>query len=209
MDKLLEFIVAYVKDLFSVTDKNKKINKFQISFSALLLVFLAFISFLWFLDWWNNEVLKDYAVFSFYTSIIMIIMFIIGFWWYIKWEEENNVRKFSSKISRIKDIISYEYQYKNILVLSKLKNKYEFNLWIDEKDKDFWQLYIFFPRYKTNQLREKLLNLEWSPLVLNDNFSDDSLVYKIGFEDNDLDDKWDKIIKKINDIKDIIEKNLD
>jgi hypothetical protein len=139
----------------------------------------------------------------------MIIMFIIGFWWYIKWEEENNVRKFSSKISRIKDIISYEYQYKNILVLSKLKNKYEFNLWIDEKDKDFWQLYIFFPRYKTNQLREKLLNLEWSPLVLNDNFSDDSLVYKIGFEDNDLDDKWDKIIKKINDIKDIIEKNLD
>jgi hypothetical protein len=46
MDKLLEFIVAYVKDLFSVTDKNKKINKFQISFSALLLVFLAFISFL-------------------------------------------------------------------------------------------------------------------------------------------------------------------
>jgi len=209
MDKLLEFIVAYIKDIFKTTDKNNKINRKQLSLSLILLLFLSFISILWYIDWWKNEVLKDYSIFSFYTSIIMIIMFIIGFWWYKKWEEDDNIKKFSDKVDIIKNLISYEKKYKNLLVLSKVNNIYEFNLWLDEKDKDFWQLYIYFPRYETNKFRDKILNLEWSPFILNNDFSDDSLVYEFWFEEDDLDNKWEKLIKKINDVQKIIDENLD
>jgi len=77
MDKLLEFLTEYVKEII----ESEKI--FNAKFLKLIFfwILLFWISIFWYFDNWNNIVLKDISTFSFYALILLIFILIVSWWW--------------------------------------------------------------------------------------------------------------------------------
>lgn len=193
MDKLLDFVVAYIKEIFDKAEINWK----QLILLLIVFSFLSFVAIYGYLNKWENNVLKSMAEFSFYTCVVMILLWIIWIWW-----RNKEMGKFSDYIkifkrNKSKNLVNYFNEEKKILVIFQKQN-YEINIRLYE-DEYFWSIYVYFDS-------KELLKTASKIDILSDDFIKNWFEDCLNYKENRKLTTPDSIKEAVNKIREELEK---